>query len=195
MPLRTALILCVMFSATAAHPGWAAEPTPDIEWTVVDDGERPGLSNPCFSDGLVIVGNDAGALRAFNATTGADVWRFNQPGRIYRRPEADARSVYGAAEFGAIFAVNRDDGKLVWRRQSDLGFGALAVDADSGLLFAAGNDGHVRALDSATGDERWSADILNDAPPDRPVSTASAHDLNAGRPGRRMPRATAAPYL
>jgi eukaryotic-like serine/threonine-protein kinase len=179
MFLRPALLFCVvlasltlrattMESGLAAEVDSATEPSPDIEWIVADEGERSGLSNPLFSDGLVIVGNDSGTLRAFKPATGADVWRFNQPGRIYHRPAADAERVYALAEFGALFAVDRKNGQLVWQRGSDVGFGAVAVDAESGLLFAAGNDGHVRAFKAANGEECWSANILDDAPPDPP---------------------------
>lgn len=170
-------------SGLAVEVDSAGEPSPDIEWIVADEGERPGLSNPLFSDGLVIVGNDMGALRAFDPATGADVWRFNQPGRIFYRPAADAERVYAVAESGALFAVDRQQGQLVWRRASDVGFGAVAVDADSGLAFAAGNDGQVFALKATTGEPRWSANILDDAPPDPPGFDGNRARIQ-GKPAR-----------
>ena len=202
MSLRPALTICVVVAsltlwaagtdlgraaetdaALAAEKGGAAEPSPDIEWIVADEGERPGLSNPLFSDGLVIVGNDMGALRAFNPATGADVWRFNQPGRIFHRPAADGERVYALAESGALFAVDRQQGQLVWRRASDVGFGAVAVDPESGLAFAAGTDGHVLALNATTGEQRWSANILDDAPPDPPGFDGNRARIQ-GKPAR-----------
>jgi outer membrane protein assembly factor BamB len=146
----------------------AAEPTPETEWLIVEEGSRQGLSNPVVVDGLVVVGSDAGLVRALNAQTGEEIWRYAHAKRIYTRPEFDDKRIFAISEFDGMIALDRRNGSLVWSQPSQLGYGALAICPEANLLLLAGNDGVVRALEAPTGRERWAVNLLDDAPRDPP---------------------------
>lgn len=57
----------------------------------------------------------------------------------------------------AIVALERTDGSVRWLREQTI-YGA-AVTATDGTLYASGTDGRVLALDSVTGERRWSIDV------------------------------------
>ncbi|HET6882099.1 MAG TPA: PQQ-binding-like beta-propeller repeat protein, partial [Pirellulales bacterium] len=128
----------------------------------------PGLSDPLIVNELVVVGSDSGMLRAFDEATGKLVWSYAHGMRIYARPESDGKRVFAISESGGAVAVMRHDGSLAWSQPSQLGFGAVATCAEAELVFLAGNDGIVRALDTSSGKERWATNVVNDAPPDPP---------------------------
>jgi outer membrane protein assembly factor BamB len=161
----------------------AAEPTPEIEWMVVGEGPHPGFSDPLFTNGLVIVGSDAGDVRALDAKNGESRWRYSYGARIYARPECDARHIYAISESRGLISLDRDHGTIVWERPSQQGFGALAVSVTADLVFVGGNDGFIRALDSATGHERWATNVLNDARPD-PAGFDGTKARFSGKPAR-----------
>ncbi|HVW38984.1 MAG TPA: PQQ-binding-like beta-propeller repeat protein [Pirellulales bacterium] len=133
-----------------------------------DGGKNPGLSDPLIVDGLVVVGDDEGALRAFNSADGEEVWRYAHGARIYQRPDFDGKRIYAVSEEKGVVAVEPRNGLLLWEQTSRDGYGALAVCPAANLVFVAGNDGLVRALDASSGEERWATDIVKDAPRDPP---------------------------
>lgn len=67
----------------------------------------------------------------------------------------------------AIQGCGRDNAGAVQQPVITIGC-EKAVCANAKLAFIAGNDGVVRAVDAATGNERWAADVLQDAPHDPP---------------------------
>lgn len=66
-------------------------------------------------------------------------------GRVYVMPR----------DANALLALDTNDGRLVWAASS-LEFGAL-IDADEQRVYVTTMDGHVRALDAATGKPVWQA--------------------------------------
>lgn len=147
---------------------YGADPSPQTEWLFVDDDPRPGLSDPLVAGEMVVVGSDSGLLRAFDAHTGKEIWRYAHNARIFHRPECDERRIFVISELNGAVALDRRSGLPHWRHASQLGYGAIAVCREANRVFLAGNDGVVRALDSATGRERWAANFLGDAPADPP---------------------------
>jgi outer membrane protein assembly factor BamB len=124
--------------------------------------------------GLAFAAWSSGAVRAFDAATGALQWRAHVGGDVKYPPTiADGRTFVGAGD-GWVYCFEATTGKLLWRFRAapaernipvygsfsstwPVGSGVLV---ESGIAYAAaGNanfDGtHVYALDAATGKIRW----------------------------------------
>jgi outer membrane protein assembly factor BamB len=129
---------------------------------------------PVVAGGLVFVGGDDGAVRAFDARSGASVWREYTGGRIFYPPTiADGRVFVGSGD-GRAYAFEARSGRPLWRfraapqeRKIPV-YGHLTstwpvasgIAVRDGVAYlAAGivsHDGtHVYALDAATGKIRW----------------------------------------
>jgi outer membrane protein assembly factor BamB len=125
-----------------------------------------GLSDPLVTDGLVIVGDDLGVLRALRTKDGKEVWKHEDGKRIYDAPTCDAERIYFTTSEGVV-AVSRKDGRIQWNQPIKLGAGRCLVV--KGMVLAGGNDGFVYAYDADTkGDVRWQTDVFTDAPPAPP---------------------------
>ncbi|MCB1058377.1 MAG: PQQ-binding-like beta-propeller repeat protein [Acidobacteria bacterium] len=114
-------------------------------------------------------------LAAYDAATGAELWRHRQGG-AYRDSQGDGpRStpsvadgvVYALGAQGELAALRAADGELVWRHALARDFGARiptwgastqpVVEADLLLVNVGGRGGRsAMAFDRATGEVRWS---------------------------------------
>lgn len=63
-------------------------PTDPVVWSVVDTEHRPGgfWATPALHDGVVIVPDDSGSVRGWDAETGAELWSFDLPGPTWQSP-------------------------------------------------------------------------------------------------------------
>lgn len=160
--------------------GWAALPasgssapvpkegtTPYVKWTVTEDPTNE-MHEPLVVKDLVVVGTDKGELRAFRIDTGKPVWVYECGKRIYHRPSSDGDRVYFTAEGGLTTAVTADAGKKLWSFALEREDGPTLALREKGLVYVAGHDGTLYALDAKTGDKKWTADFATDAPPDTP---------------------------
>lgn len=132
---------------------YALEPDGDERWT---DGEAGSRYSPVVVDGVVYVGDDGGAVRAFDAETGADQWPRREPEPDGRAPRSGAvidvsDAVYVETESG-LSALERDDGSPRWRY--DLGDEQVVIDtmvSDGHVYIVTGE--YVAAVTG--GDEEW----------------------------------------
>ncbi len=139
--------------------------TPFVEWKYVEPCRE--LTSPVVCGAAVVVGTGDGVLRAFRAKDGEELWQYKHGQRIYHRPAADGERVYFSAGTD-VTAVSASTGEQVWRFGIKPSSGPLLADAKLGLVYMGGDDGRLYALDAKTGEERWSADFVTDAPADRP---------------------------
>lgn len=88
-------------------------------------------------------------------------WGFRGPREIFpSTPALDGEKVYVTSESGKVYALNKTDGELAWKFESDgeiKGSPSLAGDT----LYIADSDGTVYGLDTGMGDEKWRFE-LND---------------------------------
>jgi len=114
------------------------------------------MSTPAIAYGKVFVGTMDGVLYCFNATTGAVEWTFQANGKIYSSPAVADGVVYFATNVpnGTIYAVNVENGTLLWRytlnppeglyyniMSSPFIFnGKLYIGADDGYIYAFGHN-------------------------------------------------------
>ena len=133
-------------------------------------------TSPTFTpDGTLVIGADDWAYYGITppqGTAGPKVkWRFQTQGTLITSPAVDADgTVYVASMDGKVYALEppKDAGqpvKVRWTfssgaRDAEGGFeNAPAID-DKGTLYIAGNNGILYALDSKTGEEKWTFDAV-----------------------------------
>lgn len=81
-------------------------------------------------------------------------WEFQADEAIESTPVVDHSRVLVADVLGQIYAIQRADGKELWRHDFDSGF--LASPAICGDLVVIGDiEGHLYAIDAASGQQRW----------------------------------------
>jgi len=117
-------------------------------------------STPAISNSLAIVGAVDGTVAAFDAKSGAPRWRFNTRGYVRSTPEIDetlGRGCVGSAD-GLIYGFELLTGEIGWKVAAG---GAVTVSpARSGRhVFYATEKRGVLAVDIASGEEVWTADI------------------------------------
>jgi len=124
-------------------------------------------ASPVVSEGKVFIGSGDGHMLAFDAATGATLW-IGEAQNLHFSGSAAARHglVFASAISQPLFAYNADTGEMIWR--SNLS----AVDASPTLknriLYVAGLDATLSALDAETGIPTWSAEgnglVANQSP-------------------------------
>lgn len=128
-------------------------PEDPVVWSVVDTEHRPGgfWATPALHRGVVIVPDDSGEVRGWDAATGAELWSFELPGPTWQSPVVvDDVLVQGDCD-GTLHAYDVSDPRAaptelwavelggciestpaVWR-------GRLFVGTRGGRLFAIGD--------------------------------------------------------
>jgi len=140
-------------------------------------------STPAVTATRVFVGSGDGNLYALDRANGRLVWKFAAGGPVHSSPAVANGLVIAATLGGRIFAVDETTGRVRWSKQTGTAlrknhpqagawdwYTGSAVVTGSVALIGSG-DGHVYALDVATGDERWKARTGG-----RVRATPSVHD-------------------
>lgn len=147
--------------------------TPQVAWeTSVGDGTNGFYSSlsPVYADGVVYAADRHGLVRALDAENGKRKWSQDVSGEktgfswniFAKGPSArisggltlEQDRLYFGTENGEIFALDTDNGEVVWR--TEVGGEVMAAPAVSeGYLVAHLGNGAVTALDAATGESQW----------------------------------------
>jgi outer membrane protein assembly factor BamB len=99
------------------------------------------------------------------AISGKEVWRYDLPRSVHTELAADARSIYAACRDGYLYALDRQTGKLRWRRSlgSALTAGpALATYAGGHFtlaVYAVSTEGLAACLSPVDGAVLWTRDL------------------------------------
>ncbi len=118
------------------------------------------------ADGKIVFGAWDKCVYALDQHTGKLLWRVPATEKSFAYSSAigsvvvDGRHVLGVANSNSLFCLELGTGKTVWTATADgdkFGYSGPAVDAKRGLIVAGclGDTGQVRAVDRATGEERW----------------------------------------
>ena len=168
-----------MFRGNASHTGVAASRAADglaVRWAFATGG--PIVSSPAVVGGIVYVGSADRNLYAVDAATGQMRWKFNARGDVNSSPAVVDGVVYFAGLSGDLYAVDAATGKLRWafategeRRFSAPGLFTALPSRETmpdpwdfylsspavvdGVVYFGSGDGHVYAVDAATGRLRW----------------------------------------
>ena len=146
---------------------WRARFGPDapLAW-----GRESGdfiVSSPVLHEGAVIVGGGDGTVRAFDARTGAARWTARTGGRVRSSPAVADGVVYVGAFDGRVYAFDARTGAPRWThdtegaslKSAEFGFDRRSIQSSPavwrGSVYVGARDGHLYALDAATGARRW----------------------------------------
>lgn len=123
----------------------------------------PGpTASPSISGGVVYAGDDYSDVYAIDATSGAVLWTatttFN--GGILSAPAVQAGVVYvGTVDPGAgadtLIAFDSLTGSRIWGTPVGVVYGSPTIS--KGIIYVGSGDGHVYAVDPATGSVLWAA--------------------------------------
>lgn len=149
-----------------------------LEWTVqVGDeqdvkggrswwsGEMTGNVGLLFGGGVsydagqVYATNGLGDVAAFNAQTGAQIWKKRPGGPLRGAPGVGSGNVYVMSQDNQIFALRTSDGNLEWTRSGTLEtagvFGVASPAVAQGTVVAGYSSGELSAYRYENGQEVW----------------------------------------
>lgn len=181
-----------MFRGGAAHDGVAADAAPRqfhrVKW-VFPTGQRI-VSSPTSHDGAIVFGSDDGHIYAVDAASGRQRWMQGTGGPVSSTPAIAGGRVYAVSYDGSLYALDERTGEVLWkfategeRRFEARGLHGMQpraqtfpdvfdvylsspVVADGAVFFGSG-DGHLYAVDAATGSLRWkfrTGDVVHASP-------------------------------
>jgi outer membrane protein assembly factor BamB len=163
-------------------PGEAPEPTGAAEpgtlapvWTA-GLGGGPVRCTPAVLGGAVLAAGRA-TLHARDLATGAGLWAVVTGAPCPARPVPHAGTLFAVTDADTVHALDPADGSARWRAalppgaERDLPLAAAPCPGPDGSLLVSGRSGDLRALDAATGAERWTRRIGGTG-----CSTPTVHD-------------------
>jgi outer membrane protein assembly factor BamB len=143
--------------------------TRDRLWRVaLGDVSRSG---PAVSEGRVFLGARDNAVYAVELETGRVAWKAKTQGRVDAAVAVADGRVFAVSENptsgrATLDALRADSGKLAWSfSPSGLPAGATSPTVAEGAVYVGFGDGTVRAVDAATGAERWHEPVRADFSP------------------------------
>jgi len=150
-PVPNLIFAAVSILACAAPFGAGCTPTIEKLWEFPISS--PIYSTPLVTGELIVFGSESGTLHAVDKN-GQARWRYQvSSSQIFSRPITDGKLIYFGATNQTFYAVDMK-GQLKWkyvtgeRIKSDP---ALSEDA----VYTSSYDGHVYALQPATGKKLW----------------------------------------
>lgn len=180
--LATGAVAQTQFRADPAHSGVQPGPAPQrftrVKWSF-PSGDRV-VSTPALHEGLLYFGSDDGHLYAVEAASGRERWRFRTGGPVASSPAVEGGRVFFGSYDGRFYALDAKTGALLWkfgtggeRRFEARGLHGMQPKGQTfadpydvylsspavagGLVVFGSGDGHVYALEGASGTLRWKA--------------------------------------
>ncbi|MGH2740214.1 MAG: PQQ-binding-like beta-propeller repeat protein [Actinomycetota bacterium] len=139
----------------------------------LEDGEEvwktpvqgPAAGGLTLTDGLVFVGLRSREVVALDVETGDVVWTAEMPGRVDSSPAvADGLAIVAPEDFAdgdaAVVALDVESGEELWQFAPEgarVGVSSASIADDT--VYVGLGDGSLRALDAATGTQRWRSDL------------------------------------
>jgi outer membrane protein assembly factor BamB len=181
-----------MFRGGPAHGGVYSAPgvadAPKIKWKFKTGGAV--RSSPAVAGGVAYFGSNDGYLYAVSVETGALKWRFKTGSRVASSPAVQAGAVLFESYDGNLYALDAVSGAVRWkfktageRRFAADGIHGAAPSGETmpdpfdfylsspavsgGKVYFGSGDGHVYALDAASGALAWSfatGDVVHASP-------------------------------
>jgi outer membrane protein assembly factor BamB len=157
-------------AASDGSPEWQLRTGPDMALPWGNEGWDYYTSSPAVVGGVVIFGGGDGFLHAVDAATGERRWRYATDGRIRSSPAVAGGVVYVGSMDGRLHAVDVRTGEALWRFEtegysldsSEYGFDRRSIQSSpavaDGRVFFGSRDGHLYAVDAASGELLWRFD-------------------------------------
>jgi len=136
-------------------------------WSVTSD--RRVRSTPAVANGVVYVGGGDGRVRALDADTGSEVWTYDTEGvsldaadfgfdrtQIQASPAVADGVVYVGSRDASLYALDAASGRPIWDRADGSAWVVASAAVDRNRLYVGrSSSGTFRAVDRATGEEKW----------------------------------------
>jgi len=121
-------------------------------WTFSSDANI--ISTPAANNDKVFVGNQNGAMCAFDLKKGKLLWKFQTAGAIFSSPAISGdKLVFGSGDAN-VYCLNVENGDLVWKYKTDASvLGSPVMNGDT--VFIGGSDHSFLALNKNTGNKIW----------------------------------------
>jgi outer membrane protein assembly factor BamB len=135
-----------------------------VEWTFSTKGAV--TSEAAISNGVVVFGNDEGAVVAVDITTRKERWRAITKDAVEATPAIASGRVFAGSNDGVFRALDLQTGNELWRIEGREKFptGGVVVGSPDGLeewILVDGYDGVSRCLRTSDGREVWKYDSQN----------------------------------
>lgn len=181
-----------MYRGDAAHTGVLQAQAPRqfkrVKWSF-PTGQRI-VSSPVWHEGALLFGSDDGHLYSVDAASGRQRWMLATDGPLASTPAVAAGRVYALSFDGRLYAANAATGELLWkfategeRRFEARGLHGMQPRSQTfgdpfdvylssplvadGRVYFGSSDGHVYALDAASGALLWkhrTGDVVHASP-------------------------------
>ena len=138
-------------------PASSGQVATNILWkhNLGDGGADKGLAlKPAYDGGRVYAVSADGRLYAFEAESGAQLWREKLGNNISAGVAVNHNSVFVGTDSGDLLALSTEDGETRWRAPLSGLMLAAPVAAD-GMVYARSIDGTLPAFDADNGSELW----------------------------------------
>lgn len=131
--------------------------------------------SPSYADGRVLVGCSSirfdpkevagakGEVIAFDAKTGAEVWKKPLPGGVLSAVARVGGTGYVSCTDGKVYALDAATGNTVWTYDAKAAIFCTPAVAD-GWVYVADLKGVVHAVDAETGAGKWTLDLAGITP-------------------------------
>jgi len=181
-----------MYRGDVAHTGVLQAQAPRqfkrVKWSF-PTGQRI-VSSPVWHEGALLFGSDDGHLYSVDAASGRQRWMLATDGPVASTPAVAGGRVYALSFDGRLYAVNAATGELLWKfaTQGERRFEARGLHGSlprtqtfadpfdtylsspvvaEGRVYFGSSDGHVYALDAASGALVWkhrTGDVVHASP-------------------------------
>jgi eukaryotic-like serine/threonine-protein kinase len=181
-----------MFRGDPAHSGTTSAQAPRqfhrVKWKF-PTGDRI-VSSPVSQDKVIYFGGDDGNIYAVDSETGRQIWKRTTGGPAPCTPAVANGMVYATSYDGKFYALDAKTGAIKWkfategeRRFEAKGIHGLQPKSQTiadqfdvylsspvvvqGAVYFGSGDGHLYALDAATGDLKWkfkTGDVIHASP-------------------------------
>jgi eukaryotic-like serine/threonine-protein kinase len=176
-------------SHRGVQPGQAPRSLPKLKWSFPTGGAI--VASPVFADGALYLGSNDGSLYAIDAASGRQRWMHRTGGPVASSPAVAEGRVHVLSYDGKLQTLDAKTGELLWkfatggeRRFEARGLHGMqprtqtfsdpfdiylsSPVVDHGTVYFGSSDGHVYALEAASGALRWkykaSDDVLHATP-------------------------------
>ena len=124
-------------------------------WRSQDEGDIG--CGAILAGNLVLYANEAGVVKALDAVTGREVWRFTTGGKVFSTPAVWKKRVVIGSTDGFIYCLSLKNGRLRWRYRCEKSVLATPVIQD-GIAYVGSSDHVFRALKIRGGRLVWARD-------------------------------------
>lgn len=119
-----------------------------------------------IAEGLIFIPDDAGMVHAFDLASGALIWSSEYIAAL-RAPAYRGGTVFVPGSDGRTTAVSAQDGTVVWQTEpAPSGYESLNLIVTDEAIISIVWQSPARALDPATGELLWTADVNAAVDPD-----------------------------